>query len=327
MAAKRSCSNRKSRQPQGWRRWPLAFLGALLLATASGPAAEDLAGVRERGVLRHLGLPYGNFVTGSGDGLEAELLRLFAEYLGVRYQFTPSPGTFAGLMGSLTGQRIETHDGDDVVTGPAPRTGDVGASGITIWSRRERFVAFSTPTFPTQVWLVARADSVMTPIAPGGDPGKDIDAVRRQLKGQSVLGKPRTTLDPALYALAEAGATVRQFDGNVNELVPAIIQGAADCATLDVPTALIDLQKWAGRVKVIGPVSPPQAMGAVFAKDTPELRLAFNAFVERCRKDGTYWRLMHKYFPAILDWRRDFFRDCLVPPEANGAAGQGVTPP
>ena len=46
-----------------------------------------IAAVKSRGVLRHLGIRYANFVTGGGDGFDVELMRLFATHLGVRYQF------------------------------------------------------------------------------------------------------------------------------------------------------------------------------------------------------------------------------------------------
>ena len=49
--------------------------------------SEDLPEIKKRGVLRHLGVPYANFVTGSGDGLDVEVVNLFAQHLGVKYQY------------------------------------------------------------------------------------------------------------------------------------------------------------------------------------------------------------------------------------------------
>jgi ABC-type amino acid transport substrate-binding protein len=129
------------------------------------------------------------------------------------------------------------------------------------------------------------------------------------LKGRTVLGKPTTTLDPRAYRLSEAGAIVKLFDGNINELVPAIIRGKAELALLDVPDALMALEKWAGRIKVIGPVSPLQAMGVAFRKDSPQLRQEFDRFFVRLKGDGTYAKLVQKYFPAVLETHPDFFRD------------------
>lgn len=74
-----------------WRKYRSSCLvfflmGTLLLFSSLGAYAGDLREIREAGVLRHLGIPYANFVTGSGDGLDVELIQLFARHLGVAYQ-------------------------------------------------------------------------------------------------------------------------------------------------------------------------------------------------------------------------------------------------
>lgn len=47
----------------------LTWVCLALLGTGSGGATGgDLPDVRAAGVLRHLGVPYANFVSGSGDG-------------------------------------------------------------------------------------------------------------------------------------------------------------------------------------------------------------------------------------------------------------------
>ena len=61
-------------------------------AHASGEAG-DLDEIKKSGVLRHLGVPYANFVTGSGDGMDVEIIRSFAESLGVRYEYVKRTGT------------------------------------------------------------------------------------------------------------------------------------------------------------------------------------------------------------------------------------------
>ena len=48
-------------------------------------------------------------------------------------------------------------------------------------------------------------------------------------------------------------------------------------------------------------------MGAAFTKDSPQLRQAFNRFLEKCQKDGTYLRLVKKYYPDVLSYFPDFF--------------------
>ena len=268
--------------------------------------AGDLAEVKEKGVLRHLGIPYANFVTGSGDGLDVELMKMFAEHLGVRYEFVPT--SWETIIGDLTGKKVKVKGDDLEIVGDAPVKGDVIANGFTVLPWREKIVDFSTPTFPTQVWLMARADSPLKPIKPSGNTDKDIEAVRALLKGHTILGKTGTCLDPALYNLESVQAKPILFPGSLNDLAPALIKGESSVTLLDVPDSLVALEKWPGQVIVIGPLSHMQDMGCAFAKSSPELRKAFNEFFAQCLKDGTYRKLIDKYYSSVLMYYPEFFK-------------------
>ena len=79
--------NKHTRAPAGLAGF-LRIVVVWMLALCWAPAgAQDLAEIRENGVLRHLGVPYARFVGGSGEGFDAELVQLFAKHLGVRYEF------------------------------------------------------------------------------------------------------------------------------------------------------------------------------------------------------------------------------------------------
>lgn len=277
----------------------------LLFGVAGVTFAGDLADVKQRGVLRHLGVPYANFVTGAGDGMDVELMKGFAGYLGVRYEYVPT--SWKDVIGDLTGKKVKAVGEDIEVLGTVPVKGDVIANGLTFLPWRQKIVTYTTPTFPTQIWVMARADSPMTPIQPTGDIGRDISAVKKQLRGRTLLGVANTCLEPSLYRVAETGAVVKMFNGNLNELAPAIINGDAEATLLDVPDALIALEKWPGRVKVIGPLSEEQGMGIAFAKTSPELLAACNRFLDQCRKDGVYLELVRRYYPAVFEYYREFF--------------------
>ncbi len=282
----------------------ILFLVAVFLGTA---LAGDLPDVKKRGVLRHLGIPYANFVTGSGDGLDVELMKLFAKHLNVKYAYVKTDWDY--VMGDLTGKKVIVKGEEVEFTQDMPIKGDVIACGMTWLPWRQKVVDYSLPTFPTQVWLVARADSPLKPIVPSRDLAKDITVVREKLKGHAVLGKANTCLDPKLNRLEETGADVKVFKGGLNELAPAIINGEAETTILDVPDALIALEKWPGKVKVIGPVSPVQEMGCGFAKTSPSLRQAFNDFYKKLRKDGTYRHLVEQYYPAVFAHYPEFFKE------------------
>jgi len=265
----------------------------------------DLPEIKEKGVLRHLGVCYANFVTGSGDGLDVELMKLFAENIGVDYKYIET--SWGDVISDLTGERI-THSGNTIsVVGTSPIKGDVIANGFTIIPWREQAIDFSIPTFPTQVWLIARSDSSMDPIFPYGTTDKDIAEVKNIIDGCEVLGVENTCLDPSLYNISQCGGQVVLFTGKLNEIVPAILRGVSETALLDVPDALVALNKWPGKIKVIGPVSHTQNMGAGFAKSSPQLREAFNLFFKACISDGTYRHLVRKYYPTVFHNFPEFF--------------------
>jgi len=282
------------------------FATALLLLGAGTPCGADLQDIQNQGVLRHLGIPYANFVTGDGDGLEVELVRLFAQHIGVRYEFVQT--SWGSVFADLTGKIVKPKGDDIEITGEAPVKGDIVASGMSVLPWRKKIVKFSTPTFPTQVWLVTRADSPLQPIQPVGDVEKDIAAVKALLKGYRALGKANTCLDPSLYRLEEAGSLVKFFEGSLNEMVPAVLTGEADYTMLELPDTFVALKKWPGRIKCIGPVSTVHMMAYAFAQSSPQLLEAFNRFFDRCMQDGTYAQLVRKYYPAIFQYYPEFFR-------------------
>ncbi len=268
--------------------------------------AGDLAEVKKAGVLRHIGVPYANFVSGSGDGMDVEIIKLFAKQLGVKYEYVKSD--WGTVVEDLIGKKVKAT-GSDVEFGEAvPVKGDLIANGFTILPWRQKAVNFSVPTFPSQIWLVARADSTMKPIKSAKNLDKDIATTRSLLKGKQLLALPKTCLDPAGNKLDATGAEVIIFDGNLNELAPALVNNKAELTILDVPDALIGLEKWPGKIKIIGPTSMKQEMGVAFPKDSPKLREAFNEFFKKIKKDGTYNRIVKKYYPTALFYFPEFFK-------------------
>jgi ABC-type amino acid transport substrate-binding protein len=275
-------------------------------AAAGEPPGGDLDAVKSRGVLRHLGIPYANFVTGSGDGFDVELMRLFAARLGVRYEFVQTDWPTA--LPDLTGRRVSPALPDLERAAPAPIRGDIVATGLTMLKWRESVVSFSSAIFPTQVWLMARAESGVQPIAPSKNLQQDIGRVKALLDGHTLLGIANTCVDPTLYGIERTKARLAVKKVRLDEIAPLLIlQGEAELALLDVADAMIALQKWPGKIKVIGPISEPQQMGVAFRKDAPRLRQAFEAFLAEARRDGTYQRLVQTYFPEAPVYFPDFF--------------------
>jgi len=270
-------------------------------------SGADLDQVLQTGKLRHLGIIYANFVVPEKSGLDVELMQLFAAHLGVEYEFVET--SWANVIADLTGKQVKPQGESVEILGEAPVRGDGVATGVTVLPWRKQIVDFSTPTFPTGVWLIAKADSVLQPIAPTGAIDRDIAAVKASLNGHSVLALANSCLAPELYGLAATGANVQLFpqDRNLDEMIPSVMAGLAETTLMDVPVALIALEKWSGEIKVIGPISPSQEMACAFPKDAAHLRRAFDEFFQQCKSDGTYERLVRKYYPSVFSYYGDFF--------------------
>lgn len=273
--------------------------------------AIDLKEIRQSGVLRHLGIPYASFVRENAngyDGLDVELMQLFAKHIGVRYELVPT--TWEDVLTDVTGTRTLVEEGTVKILGTVPVKGDIIANGLTILPDRQKVVNYSTPTFPTGVWLIARADAPIKPIVPTGELNKDIQHVKSMLSGHTVLTMKNTCLDPELYNLKATGAVIRYSTSQfLGDIAPEVVNGSAEITLLDIPDALIALQRWPGDIKIIGPVSQKQLMGVAVAKDSPELLNEFNKFFEIIWKNGAYKLLVEKYYPSVFLYFSDFFTD------------------
>ncbi|MCF4151567.1 transporter substrate-binding domain-containing protein [Dethiosulfovibrio sp. F2B] len=270
------------------------LLSALCVSSAQGEGLKD---IRKRGELRHLGVPYAHFVSGSGDGLDVELMRRFASFLGVKYSFVPTD--WENLIPDLLGRDIK-KDGS-LSDAKRPIRGDLIASGLTVLDWRKKLIDFSSPTFTTQVWLVTRANNPIRPIKPSGYLTKDIEETKELIRGRSLMGCPGTCLDPNLYGLRGLAKDLITFEGNLNDLVPALISGRSELVLLDVPDVLVGLASWPGQIKVIGPISQKQEMAVAFPKES-DLREEFERFFSELVDKGEYSLMVEEYYPSIREF-------------------------
>ncbi len=212
------------------------------------------------------------------------------------------------MVADLVGKSVKPVGTEVEIIADAPVKGDVIANGFTILPWREKVLNFSTPTFPTQIILVAGAKSTLKPIKPSGNVARDIEAVKGLTKNRTVMGVEKTCLDPSLYRIHEAGAKVKNFTGQIDDLASAAVQGEAETVIMEMPDAFLALRKYPGKIKIIGPLSPMQEMAAGFAKDAPHLLAEFNKFLTQCKKDGTYQQLVKKYYPSAITFYAAFFK-------------------
>jgi len=178
------------------------FFAVILLAVFASISSADLADIKTAGELRHLGVPYANFVTGDGEGLDTEILKRYCQYIGVKYRYVITD--WDNVISDLSGKKIGLQGGGLEIGGSVPVKGDIIGNGFTTmipW-RMEVF-NYSAPYFPSSIWVLARADSKLQPIQPTMDPEKDVTATRALLNGREVLSIRNTWVDVNLYNLTD----------------------------------------------------------------------------------------------------------------------------
>lgn len=281
-------------------------LSLSLLMFVSAATAQDLAEIKARGTLRHLGVPYANFVLGSNDGLDVEVVQLFARHLGVRYEYIEAD--WNNVIQDLIGRNI-TYQPTVRELDARPIRGDIIANGLTILPNRMKLVDYSAPTFPSIIWLLSRADYPAKPIKPSGNLLKDIEATKARLGLGSTFVMDNSCIDPRLHGIEGKGYRLLRFtkSANLNDIVPAVLKRESDMTLLDFPDILVAMDKWPGQIKIIGPISEEQRMAAAFRKTSPDLRRAFDEFLGQIQRDGTYMKLVQKYYPAAPRYLPAYF--------------------
>ena len=279
---------------------------------AASSWAADLAAIKARGEIRHIGIRYANFVTGAGDGLDVELMQGFAKRIGVSYKLVYSD--FYSVIRDLLGKDVLRKKGEVTLTGDYPIKGDVISTGFTMLAWREAILLYSDPTLPSQVLLVAPAEFDLQPIKGGADLAADIVETRKVIGSLELArhGGPRPYL--LNYGLVNVGVDLKVYNKstNLNEMVPALLNKEAELSLLDVPDAILDLRKWAGRIKVLGPISNQQMLATAFPKDAPALRDEFNAYLNDIKASGVYDQLVDKYYPGNRRYFPKFFAKTII---------------
>jgi ABC-type amino acid transport substrate-binding protein len=216
---------------------------------------------------------------------------------------------FYSVIRDLLGKDVVRKNGEVTLAGDYPIKGDVISTGFTVLPWREAILLYSEPTLPSQVLLVAPAESDLQPIEDGADLAADIANTRKAIGSKSVLVMERTCLDPTNYGLVNVGIDLKAYNksANLNEMVPAMLNKEAELTLLDVPDAILDLRKWAGKIKILGPISDRQMLATAFPKDAPALRDEFNAYLSDVKASGVYDRLVDKYYPGIRRFFPEYF--------------------
>jgi polar amino acid transport system substrate-binding protein len=181
---------------QNRRQLGLALLALAAIAIASGSQAGTLEDVKKKGVVV-IGIqgdnpPWG-YVDSSGkqDGIDADMGRAFAEYLGVKAEFVPL--AVANRIPALTTGRV-----------------DILFATMAMLPERAKAVQYSKPYVANEITLVA---AQATPINSNADMGK------------YVIGVPRSsTQDTQVTNNAPSGTEIRRFDDDA-ATIQALLSG------------------------------------------------------------------------------------------------------
>ncbi|MFH1356769.1 MAG: transporter substrate-binding domain-containing protein [bacterium] len=269
--------------------------------------AQDLKDILNQGVLRHIGAPYGNFVivpdkkkNTRHSGFSVDLVRLYAESIGVKYEFIESDNVHTmieGLVGIKF--RLDLQNSSQVSFGDelAP-VGDVIATGLTVLDWRKKLINYSESTFPSKIWLIGHKN--LQKIIPEHFDQFDKKQVLEFANKFQVIGQANTSIDPSLYGVNN----FEEFKGSINDYINLVTNLKENkLAMLDFPDAIVTLRKAPEKLIVIGELSGPQTMAAAFRKGSPKLLKSFNAFLEAIKINGTYERLVNRYYPELVFYK------------------------
>ena len=181
---------------------------------------------------------------------------------------------------------LVTQDWDGII--PALQAGkfDAIVASMTITEERKQQVAFTNKYYTTPLALIAPKDSDLTSAEPAA------------LAGKTVGAQASTT--QSIYAddfYAKAGADVKQYPTQ-DEAVADLSNGRLDAVVAD-KFVLTDWLKTTGKdcCKMVGDIKGTESeTGIAVRKEDNELREKLNAAIDAIRADGTYDKIVAKYF-------------------------------
>ena len=186
-------------------------------------------------------------------------------------------------IGKTMGRKIEWVDIDfkGLVPGLISKRFDMAVSAIYITDERRKVVDFSDPYFAGGlVVLTTRAGPIKTL--------KDLD-------GKKVTVQVGTK---SVGYLKDNYPKVERVEVEKNQEMFNLVEiGRADAAVTGKPAAKVFAQAKPA-LQVLDEQLTTEEYGIAVRKDTPELRAAVNAALKKIKADGTYDKLVQKWFES-----------------------------
>ncbi len=267
------------------------MLGALTLSSSRDMEPGRLVGVRDIGkdgfilsseqredrlrTIRELGRvvvitrnhpQYLQTYQGEAMGFEYELMKAFADYLGV-------------------GLEMKTLGRGDMIQALNQGRGDFAAVGIVATPFRQRFVDFSDGFLSIQPRVVVRKDGPTITEFEG-------------LTGKTIHVKKRSTHEERLHELREEGLdiTVELHEGvSAEELIRRVARREIEMTMADSHIAFRN-RLYYPNIKVGIPVGEPLSLVWAVKKGEGTLLNAINDFFNTIKTDGTFQRVYRAYY-------------------------------
>lgn len=167
---------------------------------------------------------------------------------------------------------------------------DATASVMTITKERENQVDFTQPYFPAGQSLLVKENSDIRSV-------KDLNQ-----PGRTVIGAVGTTAIPTMKEFAPKVRVLSLAD--YAQSMTALKAGQGDALTTD-NAILYGLAQQNPGYKIVGGNFTNQPYGLATDNDQPRMIAAMNKALDELEKNGTYNRLIKKWFSNVpgLDWR------------------------
>lgn len=210
------------------------------------------------------------------------------------FEFKAPDGTLTGFeieLGNAVCQEITKKDcewviqaWDGIIPGLMARKYDMIFSSMSISDKRKERVLFSEPYYQTPSAFFAAKDS-------GFDP--------KNSKGKRIGAQRATVQDAYLTEMRKDAEVVRYT--TADDMVLDLKGGRLDALFVDAPVGESMLKDEAGFEQAGEMVSKPvsifgEGIAAAFNKRNKELEQKVSKALKKLKEDGTYDRIMKKYF-------------------------------
>jgi len=237
-----------------------------------------------------LGLAGAVACLGVAQAQSGDVLRVATDPTFPPFEFSEN-GKYTGFdielvesIGKVMGKKVEwtAIDFKGLIPGLVAKRYDAAVSAIYITDERKKVVDFTDPYYPGGLVIMVKKDNT----AITGPESLDGKKVSVQVGTKSV------------NFLKENFPKVERVEVEKNQEMFNLVEiGRVDAAVTGKPAAKL-FAKSRPTVKVLDKQLTVEEYGFAVRKDTPELTKAFNAALAKLKADGTYDKLVRKWFEA-----------------------------